>query len=588
MTEQTNRGPDLSRRSVLSSIAGAAAVATGLSAGTSAVTANGTIENQYLVDTRSADSDAWRDDVEIVEDVPEIGFASVRGDPSALEGLDFAEEVKLEIQPPSVPDEADEPAGVDDIDVDVGHTPSNSGPPEPHPLQWDKNAQKVTELHEAGITGDGARIGIVDGGIDPDHPDLSGNLNEELSENYSAAPSTGVPLGGYHGTHVAGIAAASGDGASSGGPYVVGMAPEAELVDKKVFPFLSSASFLNAIRSAVDDGCDVVNMSFGPGSPYGPSVESHLNAEAYRRVGRYARDNGTLLVESAGNADVNIDANPELSTNTGKGSQPGYLSISATGPATTPPAVAAGQFGNVAPTTAPAYYTSYGPESIDLSSPGGNVLFSDFDGVLSTMPPENSGGFARVGSGTYGAYGTLHGTSMAAPNVSGVAALVAAENPGATPTQIKQLLENTATTIEEAPPDIMDAAGLGNFYGYFESIRPGVYSDFELEDPYSSKTYRGSGHLDTTEAVEKGIPDAFEGGVTVHGETYYPSDPNNDGLYEDVNGDGVVDMHDVELLYQIALRNLVPSSTTAFDFNGDGQFDMQDVQALLRHVESAN
>ncbi|MFC3477419.1 S8 family serine peptidase [Halobacterium litoreum] len=561
----------------------AAAAAGGLAVGTHSVVANGTVEDQYLVDTRSANSDAWREDVEIVEEAPELGFASVRGSESALAGLDYAAEIEYEVAPPGRPEEAPatENGDATDLaaqDVDAG----DADIPGPHPLQWDKKAQGVAELHEQGITGEGARIGIVDGGIDPDHPDLSGNLREDLSENYSAAPSTGVPEGGYHGTHVAGIAAATGDSAADGGPYVVGMAPEAELVDKKVFPFKSSSSFLNAIRSAVDDGCDVVNMSFGPGSPYGPSVESHLNAEAYTRVGKYARDNGTLLVESAGNADVNIDATPELSTNTGKGSQPGYLSISATGPATVPSTIP--DFGSVAPTTAPAYYTSYGPESVDLSSPGGNVLFTDFDGVLSTMPPENPGGFARIGDGEYGAYGTLHGTSMAAPNVTGVAALLAAENPDATPTQLKQTLESTARTIDEAPPDIFEAAGIPGI-GYFESTNDTLFGDFELEDPYSSKTYRGSGHLDTVAAVSTGIPDAIEGGVDVMGETYYPADPDGDGKYEDVNGDGVVDMDDVELLYQMALRNVVPADTAAFDFNGDGTFDMYDVQALVRQVE---
>jgi subtilisin family serine protease len=564
----------------------AAAAVGGLSLGASRVVANGTIEDQYLVDTRSSDSSAWRDDVEIIAEAPEIGFASVKGPEEALAGLDAAPEVELELSPPGTPDEADDPAGVDDIDMDAHQADPGEGDiPTPHPFQWDKNAQNVTDLHQQGITGDGARIGIVDGGIDPNHPDLEDNLNEELSENYSSASSTGVPDGGYHGTHVAGIAAASGAGASSGGPYVVGMAPEAELVDKKVFPFKSSSSFLNAILSAIDDDCDVVNMSFGPGSPYGPSIESHLNAEAYSRLGKVAADSGTLLVESAGNADVNIDANPELSTNTGKGSQPGYLSISATGPATSAEAVAAGSFGDIAPTTAPAYYTSYGPESVDLSSPGGNILFSAFDGVLSTMPPENPGGSERIGPGTYGAYGTLQGTSMAAPNVSGVVALIAAENPDAAPTQIKQLLEGTATTIEEAPPDIMDIYGLGDVYGYFEALNSSVYNDFELEDPYSSETYRGSGHLNTSAAVGKGIPDSIEGGLEVGGETYFPADPDNDGVYEDVNGDGVVDMDDVELLYQMALRNVVPSSATAFDVNDDGRFDMYDVQALIRQVE---
>jgi subtilisin family serine protease len=579
MTNETNDERGITRRETLAGIAGGLGVALG----TSPVQAAGTIENQYLLDTRSTDSDAWREEVEIVAEVPEIDMASVRGDPSALEGFRFAEEVKMEVAPPSLPEEA--PAAGNSVEPDVSTPEATDGdsPPAPYSLQWDKTAQGVEQLHEDGITGEGTTIAVVDSGIDADHPDL--DVNTEKSQNFSAADGLGPVPAEYHGTHVAGIAAANGNNASEDGPYVVGMAPDAELLDMKVFPYLSSASFLNAVRAAVDAGADVVNMSFGPGSPYGPSVQSDLSIDSYRRIGQYARENGALLVESAGNADTNIDAVEETLTNSGKGSVPGFLQVSATGPVTTVSHLEQnGTFGNVAPTTAPAYYTNYGPESIDVSAPGGNVLGSDFDGVLSTMPPEVSGGFTRVGSDGYGEYGTLHGTSMAAPNAAGLAALVKSQNPSASPDQIKQHLKNTAETIEKEPADIMAAFGL-TFIGYLgDPVRVGsISNDFELEDPYSSQTYRGDGHIDSARAATKSIP--FPGGIEVDGQTYYPADPDDDGLYEDVNGDGKVDMRDAELLYEIALNGDVASDTTAFDFDGDGDFDIDDVQALIRIID---
>jgi len=569
----------VTRRETLAGLAGGLGVALGASP----VRAAGTIDGQFLLDTRSADSDAWREEVEVVAEVPEIGFASVRGDQSSLEGYRFAEEVELEITPPAVPDAAPAADGTETA-PDVSPTATDGdAPPTPHPFQWDKAAQGVRDLHDAGITGEGTTVAVVDSGIDADHPDL--DVNTAKSGNFSAADSIGPVPAEYHGTHVAGIAAADGANAGDGGPYVVGMAPDAELLDMKVFPFRSSASFLDAIRAAVDAGADVVNMSFGPGSPYGPSVASDLNTDAYRRVGEYARSNGALLVESAGNADTNIDAVPEKLTNSGKGTVPGFLQVSATGPVTTESYLNENlAFGNVADTTAPSYYTNYGPESVDVSAPGGLILASDFDGVLSTMPPDVPGGSARLGSGEAGAYGTLQGTSMAAPNAAGLAALVKSQNPNATPDQLKRHLKDTAETITEAPPDIFGLFGIG--IGYLGDVeRTGTISnDAELEDPYSSKTYRGDGHIDTTRAVEK--PVRFAGGVSVDGVTYTPADPDDDGLYEDVNGDGTVDMDDVALLYQMAVRNAVTGAdAAAFDFDGDGDFDIDDVQALLRRVD---
>jgi len=559
----------------------AAAAAGGIALGSQTVVAKGVLENQFFVDTDSSDSDLWRQDVEIIDEAEATGFASVNAEESDLEGygLDFAREIEYEISPPDVPEGA--PALTEDAEPDVPSPEAHegSGTPAPYPLQWDKEAQNVRALHEEGITGDGATVAIIDSGIDADHPDLEANVNTDKSANFSTADGIGA-RGEYHGTHVAGIVAASGDNASSGGPYVVGNAPDAELVDLKIFPFKSSASIISAVEHAIlSADADVANMSFGPANPYGPSVDSHLSEKAYRQLGELAVENGTLLVESAGNADANIDAVPETVTNTGKGTVEGFLEVSATGPVSNPSNLP--EFGTIAPTHAPAYYTNYGPESIDVSAAGGNVLGTDFDGVLSTMPPEAAGGFTRIGPNSE--YGTLHGTSMAAPNVAGTAALIAAENPDASPKQIRYLLKNTATELDVEYPDIFGIFGIG--LGYFESTNGTIFNDFELEDPYTSQRYRGDGHIDVTEAVEKGVPDALEGGIQVEGTTYYPTDPDNDGLYEDVNGDGVVDMEDVELLYQIALRNVVGPDTEAFDFNGDGRFDMYDVQQLVREIQ---
>jgi subtilisin family serine protease len=582
----------------------AAAAMGGLSIASHSVVAESVLEEQFLVDTQSTDTDAWRSQVEIIDEAEQTGFASVSGSEGDLEGygLDFAPEIDLSLEPPAVegasPEDAagelPDDAHLDDVDVD------DSGTPEPYPYQWSKKEQNVSDIHQAGITGDGARVAIVDSGIDADHPEL--NVNTALSGNYSEDDSIGTSLGSSHGTHCAGIAAASGDRASEGGAYAVGVAPDAELLDMKVFPFKSSASILNAAETAIDRGADAINLSLGPASPVPPSISQHLSETAYQRLGEIAVENDAVLVESAGNSDINIDEFEPQTTNTGKGTHEGWLSVSAAGPHSIPdapsdaplpfiypPADSDGDgepdYGSIIPHHTPSYYTSYGPESVDVSAPGGNASGSGslWDGVFSTLSSKVDGyGFIRTGpgggTGIYGGsgiYGTLHGTSMAAPHVTGLVAVVKAQNPDATSDQIKEHIQNTAEEIEA---DYENA-------DYFtdEPTTADDVGNAILEDPYDSETFRGDGHIDIARAGQKEIP--FPGGVEVDGETVFPADPDDDGLYEDVNGDGVVDMDDVELLYQMALYNVVPSDTEAFDFNGDGRFDMYDVQELIRQVE---
>ncbi|UVE50735.1 S8 family serine peptidase [Haloferax larsenii] len=574
-----------------------AAAVGGLSVATSPVVATGVRENQFLVDTRSASSDAWREAVEVVDEADTVGFASVKGDERDLEGygLDFAPEIELSIEPPEI--EGVSPDSVPNTVPEDGQFDTASEVtdevPEPHPYQWSKHSQNVESLHDEGVTGEGATIAIVDSGIDASHPDLV--VDTERSGNFSLDDDIGTSDNSSHGTHCAGIAAANGSRVSEDGPYVVGVAPDAVLLDMKVFPFKSSASILSAVTTAVDNGADAINLSLGPGSPGWPSISQHLSVKSYRRVGEYARDNGAILVESSGNDDTNIDDFEPQITNTGKGSHPGWLTVSATGPRSDVerlvdlPDDSNGDgkpdFGSIAPEHTPSVYTNYGPNSVDVSAPGGNVRSggSLFDGVLSTLSPKVSGyGFIRIGpgggEGLYGGsgmYGTLHGTSMAAPHVTGLAAVIMAANPDADPEQVKAHIKNTARHIDTTYPDV----------DYFtdQQTDEDDYDDYELEDLYDSATFRGAGHIDIERAGTKPVP--FPGGIEVDGEVHFPADPDDDGRYEDVNGDGVVDMKDAELLYQIALEGTVSAGATAFDFNEDGVFDMRDVQELVRQIE---
>lgn len=169
--------------------------------------------------------------------------------------------------------------------------------------------------NELGYTGKGIKVGVIDSGIDIDHPDLGGTG----TPGTTAFPNTKVAGGwdfvgdaydakknpvlapdpipddcGGHGTHVSGIIAGQGDPATDG---VRGVAPDATLYGYRVFGCTGSTDSENviaALERAGDDGMDVVNLSLG--SPY-DSWPEYPTAVAVDALA----DRGTIVVTSAGN-----------------------------------------------------------------------------------------------------------------------------------------------------------------------------------------------------------------------------------------------------------------------------------------------
>jgi len=207
-----------------------------------------------------------------------------------------------------------------------------------------------------------------------------------------------------HGTHVAGIVAAMRnnglgiDGvASNTRIMVVRTVPNGDERDKDV---------ANAIRYAVDNGADVINMSFGKGySPYKEVVDKAV---------QYADEHGVLMVHGAGNEAQNNDEKANYPTDV-------YGSMFSDSTATLWLEVGA-------TTWEPnenfiANFSNYGNQNVDIFAPGVDIY--------STMPDNK--------------YKFQEGTSMASPVVTGTAALIMAYYPELTAKQVRQLLmENTA------------------------------------------------------------------------------------------------------------------------------------------------
>ncbi|MGW1452808.1 S8 family serine peptidase [Micromonospora sp. NPDC002411] len=256
--------------------------------------------------------------------------------------------------------------------------------------------------HQAGFTGQGVRVAVLDTGIDADHPDLAGRVAE--SHNFTEATDAGDTVG--HGTHVASIIA--GSGAASGGKYR-GVAPDATLLNGKVcedFGCPDSAILAGMQWAAVDQNADVINMSLGGTDtpdvdPLEAAVES-LTAQT-----------GALFVISSGNDGTD-----------------GSVSSPST-------ADAALSVGAVDRDDALADFSSRGPRvgdgglKPDLTAPGVDIVAARGEGTLLGDPVGDS-------------YVTISGTSMAAPHVTGAVALIAQQHSGWAAAQLKATLMASA------------------------------------------------------------------------------------------------------------------------------------------------
>ncbi|MCO4293580.1 S8 family serine peptidase [Solitalea sp. MAHUQ-68] len=205
-----------------------------------------------------------------------------------------------------------------------------------------------------------------------------------------------------HGTHVAGIVGAQRNNSND----VKGIADNVELMTVRVVPQGDEydKDIANGIRYAVDNGARIINMSFGkPLSPGKQWIDDAM---------KYAESKGVLLVHAAGNDSKNLDSICTYPTKhlLKGGTLSNYIVVGAS----TPNAIAAN-------------FSNYGKKEVDIFAPGVNIL--------STMVNNRSG--------------EMQGTSMAAPVVSGVAALVWEYYPTLTAAQLKEVLLKSATDVKE-------------------------------------------------------------------------------------------------------------------------------------------
>ncbi|MEV0805107.1 S8 family serine peptidase [Micromonospora sp. NPDC050200] len=279
-------------------------------------------------------------------------------------------------------------------------------------LSLDRSAAQIgaPEAWQAGLTGRGVTVAVLDTGADAGHPDLADKIRE--SRNFTDSAEDGDVIG--HGTHVASTVA--GSGVASNGQYR-GVAPDAELLIGKVCGDRSctESAMLAGMQWAAEQGADVVNMSIsGPDTAGVDLLEEAVN--------RLTEQYGTLFVAAAGNggggaSSVGTPSTAEAALSVAASTRDdGVADFSSRGP----------RLGD-------------GGTKPEIAAPGVDIVAAR----SGQAPPEASD---PVGD----RYARSSGTSMAAPHVAGAAALLAQQHPGWTGAQLKAALIATAMGLPGA------------------------------------------------------------------------------------------------------------------------------------------
>ncbi|MBB5911083.1 S8 family serine peptidase [Actinoalloteichus hymeniacidonis] len=262
---------------------------------------------------------------------------------------------------------------------------------------------------DAGFTGEGVRVAVLDTGYDPDHPDLAHNAvgAENLIE-----PGSEVTDPDGHGTHVA--ATIAGSGTASDGRYR-GVAPDAELLHGTVCGIEGCPmdAILAGMQWAVDEQASVINMSLGGEPTDGSDPLSQA-------VDELTASSGVLFVIAAGNfgADFAVGS---------PGSADSALTVAASTKQDTL-----------------AEFSSRGPRVIDsalkpdIAAPGHDITAARSAGSQNGAPVDDQ-------------HIRMSGTSMAAPHVAGAAAILAQQHPDWSAAELKSALMSSAQPLDEVP-----------------------------------------------------------------------------------------------------------------------------------------
>jgi lantibiotic leader peptide-processing serine protease len=250
----------------------------------------------------------------------------------------------------------------------------------------------------------GVRVGVMDTGVDGNHPDIAPNFDRGLSRNFVTDNPPGIDDGPCehpscvdpvdedddgHGTHVAGTI-----GAALNGLGMAGVAPKVDLVNIRAGQdsgFFLLQPTVNALTYAGDVGIDVVNMSFfidpwlfncasNPADTPEQQAEQRTIIEATTRAVNYAHARGVTLIAAAGNESTDLGHPTTDETSPDFGAAPPHLRTIDNGclsmPSEAPNVLDVSSVGPINSAVSPyprkAYYSNYGVEQIVVAAPGGD------------------------------------------------------------------------------------------------------------------------------------------------------------------------------------------------------------------------
>ncbi len=321
-------------------------------------------------------------------------------------------------------------------------------------------------------------VAIIDTGIDYNHQDLDDNIwinSNEIPNNNLDDDDNGYVDDYYgwdfyssdnnpmdymgHGTHVAGIVGAEGNNDIG----VAGITWDVQLMPLKVFsdnenedPYFKDKDVINAIEYATNNGADIINLSLGWLSNYNWEEYKQYSSEeyvAYKSALNYAASNGVVIVSALGNEESDTETYSSLPADFSV-EIPGMISVAAINNK--------GDLSN---------FSNYG-NLATIAAPGGQVGEDNTQNILSTLQGDK--------------YDYLGGTSMSSPIVAGAAALLLAQDPTLTPSQVKELLLDQSSQLK----DLEDKIPGGKYLNIYESLL------------YSISTHRDFGDFGPNISIE--------------------------------------------------------------------------------------
>lgn len=314
------------------------------------------------------------------------------------------------------------------------------------------------------------KVAIVDNAVWVDHPDLAGKIVAQRDTYYNTdnpnPPSTGDPAEWSHGTHCAGLAAASSN--NEIGVASVGFDVSIIAVKAAANTNANSIYGYTGIQWAAANGADVISMSWG-GSGYSQTNQNLINTIS---------NMGIVLLGAAGNDNVTTPHYPSAYAN--------VISVASTD-------------WNDAKSDFSNYSTT-----VDVSAPGG-VSSPGPAGLMSTT----------FNASNYGNYDLSQGTSMSTPVAAGLAGLVLSINPLLTPAQVENILKSTADDIYGVNPDYVGMLGAGRINAYQAVLHTPFEPTAAFETPVTTILPGGEGISFTDKST--GVPSSwswtFEGAI---------------------------------------------------------------------------